>query len=477
MKLSKLVFVAAAAFVLALSAALAYLAYTFDARDYEPRLVEFVRDRTGRTLAIGDIELSFWPDLGIELGRVVLSERNSDQRFADVERARISVRLVPLLSRELAVREIHIRGAHLQLTRYEDGRLNIEDFFSRPGGDLKLDIERIEVDASSVSYQDRARARDYQISDIRLQTGRIAAASDAPVSLALHLSDSARTLDLNAALEARLAVDRQRRTYALHAVGAEVSGQASGLERLNARANGDFVWDAGAGEASVTRFSAVMKATLDAHTVEGGLQAARVVLGAQRASGERLVVQLRSAAPAGSVQVSIGVPRFVRTGDTLTFETLSLDSALDRGGYRIKATGVAAMIANLQQGVLTFDRFSATLQGAGGRLPPKGVSGEMSGEITIDARGENVRLNVGGNVADSRFKAQLAIAGWTAPAYTFAAQIDELDLDRYGGSDRKAGAAWDLSGFDKLRATGTLRIGLLKSANAKARGVTLMLKP
>ena len=476
MKLSKLALGAAAAFVLALSAALAYLAYTFDARDYEPALVDFVRDRTGRTLAIGDIELSFWPDLAIQLKRAALSERNSDQRFASVDRARISVKLVPLLSRELAVREIHISGAHLQLTRYEDGRFNIDDLFSSTGGDLGFDVERLQVDASSVAYHDRAGAREYQIAEISVRTGLIAAASNAPVSLTLRVKDSAHAIDVSVALEARLALNRERATYALEGTVAQISGSATGLERLSGRMNGDFIWNAGLGEASASRLSVAMKSVVDAQAIEGTLEGARLVLGAQRGVGEGLVAHVRSTARAGGAHVRIGIPHVVRTRDTLSAQTLALDSAFDGGGYRIKATGVAAMSANLQHGILAFNRFSGTLQGAGGRLPTNGVSGEISGEMTIDARRENVQLEVGGEVADSRFKAQIGIVEWSAPVYTFAAQIDALDLDRYRGRDADAGAPWDLSVFDKLRATGTLRIGLLKSANVKAKGVTLMLK-
>src|SRR5688572_13731809 len=70
---------------LLLGAAAAYLVATFDPNDYRERIVRLVQERTGRTLEMRDrIALTFWPDVGIGLGAVSLSERGSSQPFATV---------------------------------------------------------------------------------------------------------------------------------------------------------------------------------------------------------------------------------------------------------------------------------------------------------------------------------------------------------------------------------------------------------
>ncbi len=79
---------------------LVVVAATFDPNAFKPQLVELVRAKTQRTLGIpGRIELSFFPNLGAELGAASLSERGSSAPFASVQSARVSLALLPLFKR------------------------------------------------------------------------------------------------------------------------------------------------------------------------------------------------------------------------------------------------------------------------------------------------------------------------------------------------------------------------------------------
>ena len=61
-KAFKFALAAVAVALLVSAAVLAYLALTFDARDYRAHIVRFVHDQTGRTLHIdGALRLSVWP--------------------------------------------------------------------------------------------------------------------------------------------------------------------------------------------------------------------------------------------------------------------------------------------------------------------------------------------------------------------------------------------------------------------------------
>src|SRR5215210_6666169 len=126
MKILKYALLGAGGLALLVACVVAYLAFTFEPRDYQPRMVEFVKEKTGRTLDIaGALELTYWPDIGVRLARVSLSERASAEPFADVEDARFSVKLMPLLAGQLVATDLRITGAHIRITRYQDGRLNI----------------------------------------------------------------------------------------------------------------------------------------------------------------------------------------------------------------------------------------------------------------------------------------------------------------------------------------------------------------
>ena len=126
-KIVKFVVLPLAAIVIIVVAIGAYIAATFDPNQYKAQIVQAVKDKTKRTLRLdGDIKLSFWPNVGAELGKVSLSEAKSEKEFAAVDNARVSVKLMPLFSNQMVVDEVRVKGARAALVRFKDGKLNID---------------------------------------------------------------------------------------------------------------------------------------------------------------------------------------------------------------------------------------------------------------------------------------------------------------------------------------------------------------
>ncbi|NIP46427.1 MAG: AsmA family protein [Gammaproteobacteria bacterium] len=123
--------------VLFISAAV-LLPLLIDPNDHKQALVEQVKQRTGRDLRIeGDIELSVFPWIGVEVGRVVLSNATgfADPVFASTDEVSIRVKLLPLLSRRLEMDTITVHGLTLNLARNSAGRNNWDDLAALGGGD------------------------------------------------------------------------------------------------------------------------------------------------------------------------------------------------------------------------------------------------------------------------------------------------------------------------------------------------------
>src|SRR5258705_7266755 len=100
-KIVKFVVLPLAVIVIVTVAIGAYIAATFDPNQYKGQIVQAVKDKTKRTLKLeGDIKLSLFPSIGATLGKSSLSEYGSEQEFAGVENFRVSLKLVPLLSKE-----------------------------------------------------------------------------------------------------------------------------------------------------------------------------------------------------------------------------------------------------------------------------------------------------------------------------------------------------------------------------------------
>src|SRR3954463_15507137 len=166
MKILKYLLYALGAVVALLIVAVLIITLTFDPNQYKPQIVQQVKDKTGRTLAIdGDIKLKLFPKVGAQVGRTTLSERNSEKNFAGVETAQVFVALMPLLSKRVVVDEVRLDGLTAHLVKFKDGTTNFSDLSGgaknepKPetkkgtepagGSTVKLDISGVRITNSS----------------------------------------------------------------------------------------------------------------------------------------------------------------------------------------------------------------------------------------------------------------------------------------------------------------------------------------
>src|SRR4029077_756232 len=89
------------------------------------------KDQTGRELHLpGDIKLSVFPWIALELGPVSLSNPTGfpAEPFIQVKHLALHVRLLPLLQKELNIGRIAIDGVYLRLLPNAQGKGKCEYF-------------------------------------------------------------------------------------------------------------------------------------------------------------------------------------------------------------------------------------------------------------------------------------------------------------------------------------------------------------
>ena len=93
------------------------LTHFFDPNDYKEEIRQLARDKANLELAInGEIGWSLFPWLGLELHQTSLaSAATPEQPFADLRMLGLSVRVLPLLRREVQMSDIRIDGLALIL--------------------------------------------------------------------------------------------------------------------------------------------------------------------------------------------------------------------------------------------------------------------------------------------------------------------------------------------------------------------------
>lgn len=190
-KLLKLILYVAAGIVgVVVIAAVALLVF-FDPNDFRDTISTQVKNATGRDLTIeGDLSISLFPWLAVEVGRTTLgnAEGFGDEPFVNFDSARLSVRVMPLLTRqEIAVGTAALDGFEANLAVRADGTTNWDDLAqagqagdaaaadSGGGSDVMLDIANVSLNDARINYADAQSGSRYSVTDLNLQTGRIAA--------------------------------------------------------------------------------------------------------------------------------------------------------------------------------------------------------------------------------------------------------------------------------------------------------------
>ena len=189
-KLLKLILYVVAGIVgVVVIAAVALLVF-FDPNDFRDTISTQVKNATGRDLTIeGDLSISLFPWLAVELGETRLgnAEGFGDEPFVSFDSARLSVRVMPLLtSQEIAVGTAALDGFEANLAVRGDGVANWDDLAQAGqasdssstadsgGGDVMLDIANVSLSDARINYTDAQSGSRYSVTDLNLATGRIA---------------------------------------------------------------------------------------------------------------------------------------------------------------------------------------------------------------------------------------------------------------------------------------------------------------
>ena len=134
-RIIKFALIALAALLVILIVAAALFVLLFDPNDYRDDIEGRVTAATGREFSIeGDLNVSLFPWFAIEMGKTTLGNATgfSDAPFATFDKARLSVRVLPLLfSREIAIGTAELDAFRLNLEVDRNGRSNWQDLADR----------------------------------------------------------------------------------------------------------------------------------------------------------------------------------------------------------------------------------------------------------------------------------------------------------------------------------------------------------
>jgi AsmA protein len=519
----------AAALVL-IGAGLAVVVATFDPNKYKPEIVRMVKDRTGRTLEMkGEIRLALYPSIGAAIGPATLSDGSGTVPFAAVESARISVKLLPLISRRIVVDQVVLHGLSADLVRYSDGHTNFEDLFggtrnavapgpapappaatesarspaaTEPAKPPAIDIGGIVLRDANLRWRDETRDTEIQIAGLNLKAGRIASGVPGKVALEATVQGNRPVMSLQIDAAAGYRFDFEKRVGRLAGLDVTVKGDAPGVAGLDASGRGDVDIDAPARGMSV---SDVVLTAKSRDGLDARLSIPRLALAPDRAESKAVLGAVRLARPGNNVDAKVALSSLTMAGAEITFAELALDVDLRQADITVRGRLTTPVALNLREKSIAATELSGDFGIAGAGLPPKGVKLVLEGTAGADWGRETAAVAIAARLDESNVQARMDVTDFSPFAFSFDVNADRLDVDRYlppkdraanrkpataaaapapagaapanaAGVDKRAEQPIDLAALKNLNASGTVRVGALTISHVDLARVNVGVK-
>jgi AsmA protein len=182
------------------------LPFIIDPNDYKDEIIARVKQETGRELTIpGDIKLSVFPWLGVQLGEVTLGNAAGfgDQPMARIKAMDVRVKLLPLLHKEVQIAHVTLDGLAMDLQRNARGQTNWDDLVrkeatpkpkaeepTQPRGAVlaALAVDGLSLTNSRLDWTDAQANQHYTLSDIDMSLGAVAFDQAFPLKASLNFA-------------------------------------------------------------------------------------------------------------------------------------------------------------------------------------------------------------------------------------------------------------------------------------------------
>ena len=213
--------------VLILVIAAVFLAvWLIDPNDHKQRIAALITTHTGRNFHLdGEIQLKFFPWLGLDLGRVTLDNPPdfTETVFARADKTQVDVKVLPLLGGKVEMGKVVLEGLTVNLIRKATGQNNWQDLINRfAAADAAessekplppLELQGVDIRQANLRWQDLQAGASYQAADLNLSLSGGAILQGVPLDLkiAARLDKSGeQALTAKIELQAQLKADPMR---------------------------------------------------------------------------------------------------------------------------------------------------------------------------------------------------------------------------------------------------------------------------
>ncbi len=458
-----------------IAGAIGLFIYTFDANYFKAQIVEYVKVHKQRDLLLeGDIKVSFFPKLGLNSGKMSLSERNSSKGFASIDNARLYIAWFPLLRKQLEVDRVTLDGVHANVIRYKDGTSNLDDLLIHDDSleSTKFDIDGVSISNSSINFQDESEGVHLALRDVHLETGRLTDAIPSNISANFRLEADKPHIDTKTKINSHLIFERKTGHYEFANFEGEMEGEAAGINDLALNFEGTLNGFPTLGLLTVDKLVVAAKGRLNTHAIEAKLDISKLQQNRNKLSGNKLGFSTSLSQTEESLSAAVQIPAFEFTDKVFQSADITADFDMKQSDRALQAKLHSPVNINFETLQLQLSNIAAQFTLSHPVLAAP-LSTKASGNITTDFSAQEVKSNFTAKIDDSEIAGSFSMMNFNHPAYTFDIGVNTLDVDRYLQSDwskhlHDDATAFDLSALKELKLRGTLRAGEVKFAKIKA---------
>ncbi|HEU0188016.1 MAG TPA: AsmA family protein [Gallionellaceae bacterium] len=455
---------------------IALFIYTFDANNFKSQIIQYVKEHKQRDLTLeGDIKVTFFPKLGLNSGRMALSERNSSKGFASIDNVRLYVAWFPLLRKQLEVDRITLEGVHANVVRYKDGSSNLDDLLIHDSSldNTRFDIDGVTIGNSSVEFLDEGEGLHFSLRDLHLETGRLTDSMPSNLNATFRFEADKPHVSASSKLASHLFFERKTGHYELANFEGRMEGEGGGVSNLALSFEGTLNGFPSLGTLTFDKLQVSAKGKLDTRDLDARLDLPKLQINRDRLSGSKLDLTLKLAKADENLSANLQAPAFELAQQVLQCAECALDLDLKQSDRALQARLNSPLNINVETQQWLLPKLAGRFKLSHPSLATA-LEGKANGKLSVDGLEQALKGSVEATVGDSQMTATLNVKGFNQPAYNFDIGIDQLDLDRYLAADWSkrvfdSPALLDLPTLKALKLRGSLRVDEFRFAKLKMR--------
>ncbi|HEY6007756.1 MAG TPA: AsmA-like C-terminal domain-containing protein [Geobacteraceae bacterium] len=179
---------------------------------YREQILAQAEQALGRRLLYETGEISYRFGPAFTFTKVVVKEKDSQADFITTERLTFKIAILPLLKKQLVVRDLVLEKPAIALERHQDGSFNFSDLLESKGPAAPLQVRGIHLKEGSIRFTDYAidaAAVVTALGDTDLVLGNLRRGRHCDIKLSAMLSDAGRKGALALAGSVKLAPQGQ----------------------------------------------------------------------------------------------------------------------------------------------------------------------------------------------------------------------------------------------------------------------------